>query len=83
MGSLLSDKYKNNIPKITQSTGRPGNKVITGIDQLLLILPKKVPSPLWRKVPQGNKVQSLLRRKGARRRAGCVYASAQQTPDNH
>ncbi len=65
MGSLLSDKYKNNIPKITQSTGRPGNKVITGIDQLLLILPKKVPSPLWRKVPQGNKVQSLLRRKGA------------------
>ena len=65
MGSLLSDKYKNNIPKITQNTGTPGNKVVAGIDQLLLILPKKVPLPLWHKMPQGNELQSLLRRKGA------------------
>jgi len=64
MGSLLTDKYKNNGPKITQITGAP-NKAIAGIDQLLLILPKKVPSALWRKVPQGSKLQSLLRRKGA------------------
>lgn len=65
MGSLLSDKYKNDSPKITQSTGTPNGKMIAGIDQLLLILPKKVPSTLWRKVPQGSKLQSLLRRKGA------------------
>jgi len=64
MGSLLSDKYKNNSPRITQSTGRPDSKTLSGIDQLLLILPQRVPSSLWRKVPQGGKLQSLLRRKG-------------------
>jgi len=66
MGSLLWDKYKNNGPKITQITGTAGSKAIAGIDQLLLILPKRVPTSLWRKVPQGSKIQSLLRRKGAR-----------------
>ena len=65
MGSLLAEKYKNNLPKITQITGAPDGKTIAGIDQLLLILPKKVPAALWRKVPQGSKLQSLLRRKGA------------------
>lgn len=66
MGSLLWDNYKNNGPKITQITGTAGSKAIAGIDQLLLILPKRVPTSLWRKVPQGSKIQSLLRRKGAR-----------------
>jgi len=66
MGSLLWDKYKNSGPKITQITGTAGSKAIAGIDQLLLILPKRVPTSLWRKVPQGSKIQSLLRRKGAR-----------------
>ncbi len=66
MGSLLWDKYKNNGPKITQITGTAGSKAIAGIDQLLLILPKRVPTSLWRKVPQGSKIQSLLHRKGAR-----------------
>lgn len=65
MGSLLWDKYKNSGPKITQITGTAGSKAIAGIDQLLLILPKRVPTSLWRKVPQGSKIQSLLRRKGA------------------
>lgn len=66
MGSLLWDNYKNSGPKITQITGTAGSKAIAGIDQLLLILPKRVPTSLWRKVPQGSKIQSLLRRKGAR-----------------
>ncbi len=63
MGSLLSDNYKKNKPKISQHTGRPTSKTIAGIDQLLLILPQKVPAALWRKMPQGRKLQSLLRRK--------------------
>ena len=65
MGSLLAEKYKSSGPKITQSTGTPTGKIIAGIDQLILIMPRKVPAALWRKVPQGNKIQSLLRRKGA------------------
>lgn len=65
MGSPLSDNYKNTNPKISQHTGSPTSKTIAGIDQLLLILPKRVPAALWRKMPQGSKLQSLLRRKGA------------------
>jgi leucyl aminopeptidase len=41
----------------------PGPKTIAGIDHLLLVLPEKVPAALWRKVPQGIKVQALMRRK--------------------
>ncbi len=63
MGSLLADHKKNGVVKITQNTGVPGPKVIAGIDHLLLVLPEKVPATLWRKVPQGIKVQTLMRRK--------------------
>jgi leucyl aminopeptidase len=66
MGSLLADKYENRSPRISQSTGTPNSKTFVAIDQLILIMPAKVPASLWRKVPQGSKIQSLLRRKGAK-----------------
>ena len=65
MGSLLAESKSNGQPKISQTTGAPTSKTIAGIDQLLLILPKKVPAALWRKLPQGSKLQSLSRRKAA------------------
>lgn len=63
MGSLLAESQSNGQPKITQVTGAPGSKVISTIDQLLVVMPKRVPAALWRKLPQGNKLQSLSRRK--------------------
>lgn len=63
MGSLLATANSIKQPKVTQTAGVPNSKTIAGIDQLLLVLPKRVPGPLWRKLPQGSKLQSLARRK--------------------
>jgi len=63
MGSLLEQYKKNRPPKITQLTGSPENKALAGIDQLLLILPGKLPTTTWGKIPQGKNIQALLRRK--------------------
>lgn len=63
MGTLLSDTVAYRQPKITQSTGRPGSQVINGIDQLLVVLPAKQTGRWWRKLPQGNRLQALARRK--------------------
>jgi len=70
MQSLLPEINKHSI-KITHSIGAPGSKVLAGIDQLLLILPEKLPAGLWRKVQQGNKIRDLMRR----RRNGSVPAA--------
>jgi leucyl aminopeptidase len=63
MGSLLADNQKNGHVGITQSTGMPGAQTIAGIDHLLLVLPAKIPAALWGKIPQGSKVQALMRRR--------------------
>jgi leucyl aminopeptidase len=65
MGSLLAAARSNSQPRITQIVGSPDSKAIAGVDQLLVVLPKRVPAPLWRKLPQGSRLQSLSRRKAA------------------
>ena len=62
MRSLLEHMNLDGAPGVTQLTGRPDAKTLAGIDQLLLILPTRIPANLWRKIPQGNKIQALLRR---------------------
>ena len=62
MGSLLVDNKKSGPVRITQFTGTPSGQTIAGIDHLLLILPRKVPVALWRRIPQGSKLQELMRR---------------------
>lgn len=63
MASLLTDKFIGNNLRITQSVGGPGAQAIAGIDQLLLILPEKVPAYVWRKIPQGIKFKALMKRR--------------------
>ena len=63
MGSLLADNKKNSQVGIKQYTGTPSVQTIAGIDHLLLVLPEKIPAALWRKIPQGSKVQALMCRK--------------------
>jgi leucyl aminopeptidase len=49
--------------RCTQRPGRVDSKGLETIDQLLLILPKRTPVALWRKLPQGNKLQALLKKR--------------------
>lgn len=48
--------------RVTQRPGVANSKAIEPIDQLLLILPRRIPKTLWRRLPQGSKLQALLRK---------------------
>ena len=55
-------------PSVIRCTQRPGkinSKALEPIDQLLLILPKRVPEALWQRIPQGSKLQALLNKRPA------------------
>ena len=65
MTSLAENLKKTRPVKVSQVTGAPTSKTLGGIDQLLVVLPKRVPATLWRKVPQGGKVQTLMKRASA------------------
>ena len=51
--------------RVLQKPGRVDSKGIEALDQLLLILPKRTPASVWRKLPQGARLQSLLRKRSA------------------
>jgi leucyl aminopeptidase len=51
--------------RCTQHLGKPDSKGLEAVDQLLLILPKQTPTALWRKIPQGSKLQALLKKRPA------------------
>jgi len=51
--------------RIYQQLGRITGKSLETIDQLLLLLPERVPTAVWNRLPQGNKLRSLLRRRVA------------------
>ncbi len=55
----------SSIIRCTQHPGKTDSKALEPIDQLLLILPKRVPAALWRKIPQGSKLQALLKKRPA------------------
>jgi leucyl aminopeptidase len=67
MSSLLEKFQKNQPPKVSQVTGAPGTKGVATVDQLLVVLPTRVPAQLWRKLPQGKRVHALMKK---RRRGG-------------
>ncbi len=56
--------------RIVQHVGRIDTKALEPLDQLLLLLPEKVPAAVWRSMPQGSKLKPLMRR----RHAGSVPA---------
>jgi len=51
--------------RCTQRPGKLDSKALEPIDQLLLILPKRVPAALWQHIPQGKKLQALLKKRPA------------------
>lgn len=65
MASLLAEKLPRSNIRITQHTGQASTSTLAVVDQLLLILPSRPKKTLWSTVPQGSKLQSLLKRKPA------------------
>ena len=53
----------SNVVRCSQHPGKLESKSLEAIDQLLLILPAKIPASLWRQIPHGNKLQALLRKR--------------------
>lgn len=49
--------------KLTQSPGRLDAAAIDAVDQLLLILPKRVPASLWASLPQGRRLHELMKKR--------------------
>jgi leucyl aminopeptidase len=49
--------------RCTQQNGPVSSRSIEAIDQLLLILPERVPAALWRKIPNGARLKALLGRR--------------------
>ena len=49
--------------RIAQHSGRIDSKALEPVDQLLLLLPERVPATAWKQLPQGAKLQALMRRR--------------------
>lgn len=63
MGSLLSEKYDESTIRIIQDIGAPNSRTFAGIDHLLICLPDRIPASVWRRIPQGAKLQALMKRR--------------------
>ncbi|MBT8077632.1 MAG: leucyl aminopeptidase family protein [Gammaproteobacteria bacterium] len=63
MGPTLSLKDYPGTLKVTQSVGTPGRSILDSADQLLLILPDKIPATAWQRIPQGKRLRELMRRR--------------------
>lgn len=60
---MLSDRYRNLNIRATQTTGAPTARTLAGIDHLLIVLPEKPPASAWRSLPQGARLQALMKRR--------------------
>mgnify|MGYP001551054191 CR=1 FL=1 len=63
MSMLFEQIQKTRPPKVSEVTGSATGKALAGIDQLLVVLPTRVPAAAWNRLPQGKKVQALMRRR--------------------
>ena len=62
MHSLLPESREI---RVTQKLGRVNSDAISAVDQLLLILPKRTKTAVWRSIPHGARLRSLLRKRPA------------------
>ncbi len=61
--SLLSEKYKESVNRVSQVTGTPTGRTIAALDHLLVCLPEKPGAAVWRQLPQGAKLRALMKRR--------------------
>jgi leucyl aminopeptidase len=50
--------------RIYQQLGRVTAKQLEPMDQLLVVLPKRVPASVWKQLPGGQKLKAAMRRRG-------------------
>ena len=63
MARLYADKFNGNNIKISQQTGVPKAAALTGLDQLLLVLPERISKKTWTALPETETLKRLLRRR--------------------
>jgi leucyl aminopeptidase len=51
--------------RIYQQPGRITAKQLEAMDQLLVILPERIPASLWNRLPEGQKLKAAMGRRGA------------------
>ena len=59
MTELHYNDFQKNI-RIIQQTGTPKNIDLENINQILLILPKKISNNIWKNIPQGENLKALI-----------------------
>ncbi|MDB2543759.1 hypothetical protein N9X63_01665 [Woeseiaceae bacterium] len=59
MAELHYNDFQKNI-RIIQQTGTPKNIDLENINQILLILPKKISNNIWKNIPQGENLKALI-----------------------
>ncbi|MDZ7644029.1 MAG: leucyl aminopeptidase family protein [Woeseiaceae bacterium] len=77
MPTVLADKFTGNQVNIVQSPGTPTSRNFDAIDHLLIVVPDKIATSVWRKLPQGNKLKALFRRS----KSGVVPAVSSRLPN--
>lgn len=63
MAGLYADKFNRNNLNVVQATGHPGATGLDATDQLLLVIPERMPASLWWPLPHGEGLKPLLRRR--------------------
>jgi leucyl aminopeptidase len=63
MGSLLSEKFKQGVNRVTQVTGAPNSRTMAMLDHLLICVPDRIPADVWRRIPQGARAKALMKRR--------------------
>ena len=64
MAELHYNDFKKNV-RIIQQTGIPKSIDLEKIDQILLILPKKISNNIWKNIPQGENLKSLITKRSS------------------
>jgi leucyl aminopeptidase len=54
----------SSVIRCTQHLGKLDSKALAPVDQLLLILPERIPAALWKRIPQGARLQALMKKRG-------------------
>ncbi|NNE60406.1 MAG: leucyl aminopeptidase family protein [Woeseia sp.] len=62
MPALPLNKFIGNQLKLQQTTLAATKRSLDSIDQLLIVVPERVPAAVWRRLPQGEKLKKLLSR---------------------
>jgi leucyl aminopeptidase len=62
MPALPLDKFTGNQIKLLQTTVAASKSSLDSVDQLLIVVPAKAAASVWKSLPQGDKLKSLLAR---------------------